>query len=128
MARKDLAEKMLKFKPKAIRWPGGNDLVGATIASRFQWNNTLGPLIDRPGRLGNWAAGTPMVLVLLKCTTSSTRLALVLLLVSGPGVDANGNSVPEADLEPYIQQQVDFVHFLLDKEGQFADLRQERRS
>ncbi len=39
------------------------------------------------------------------------------------GVDANGNSVPEADLEPYIQQQVDFVHFLLDKEGQFADLR-----
>lgn len=36
VVRSDVAEKMMKFKPKAIRWPGGNDLVGHSIASRFQ--------------------------------------------------------------------------------------------
>ncbi len=60
----------MKFKPKAIRWPGGNDLVGHSIASRFQWNNTIGPLMDRPGRLGTGLAGTPMVLVLSRCSAS----------------------------------------------------------
>lgn len=123
VARRDLAEMFLKFKPKAIRWPGGNDLVGATINSRFQWNNTLGPLENRPGRLGNWAGWNTDGLGAVEMYNFITKMGARIIVGLWAGVDANGNSVPLKDLEPYVQQQVDFVHFLLDTEGKFADLR-----
>ncbi|SPO23346.1 related to alpha-L-arabinofuranosidase I precursor [Ustilago trichophora] len=123
VARKDVAQKMLKFKPKAIRWPGGNDLVGYTIASRFQWNNTIGPLLDRPGRLGNWAGWNTDGLGVVEMYNFIQKVGARLIVGLWAGVDANGNSVPLNDLEPYVQQQVDFVHFLLDTEGKFAELR-----
>lgn len=34
--------------------PGGNNLEGISIADRFQWERTIGPLVDRPGRPGTW--------------------------------------------------------------------------
>ncbi|KAF6767147.1 Carbohydrate-binding, CenC-like protein [Kalmanozyma brasiliensis GHG001] len=123
VVRKDVAEKMMKFKPKAIRWPGGNDLVGHSIASRFQWNNTLGPLMDRPGRLGNWQGWNTDGLGVVEMYRFIEKIGARLIVGLWAGVDANGNSVPLKDLEPYIQQQVDFVHFLLDREGKWAELR-----
>ncbi|CDS82269.1 related to alpha-L-arabinofuranosidase I precursor [Sporisorium scitamineum] len=123
VVRKDVAEMMQQFKPKAIRWPGGNDLVGHTIASRFQWNNTIGPLINRPGRLGNWAGWNTDGLGVVEMYNFIQKIGARLIVGLWAGVDANGNSVPLKDLDPYIQQQVDFVHFLLDTEGKFAKLR-----
>ncbi|SJX61927.1 related to alpha-L-arabinofuranosidase I precursor [Sporisorium reilianum f. sp. reilianum] len=123
VARMDVANMMQTFKPKAIRWPGGNDLVGHTIASRFQWNNTIGPLIDRPGRLGNWAGWNTDGLGVVEMYNFIEKLGARLIVGLWAGVDANGNSVALKDLDPYIQQQVDFVHFLLDTKGKFAELR-----
>lgn len=123
VARKDLAEKMLSFKPKAIRWPGGNDLAGHTIASRFQWNNTIGPLVDRPGRLGNWQGWNTDGLGVVEMYDFIQKLGARLIVGLWNGVDANGDAVPVDDLEPYLQQQVDFVHFLLDTESKFAEMR-----
>lgn len=123
VARTDLAEKMLKFKPKAIRWPGGNDLVGHSIASRFQWNNTLGPLVHRPGRLGNWLGWNTDGLGVVEMYNFIQKLGARLIVGLWAGVDANGNSVDLDQLEPYIQQQVDFVHFLLDTDGEWAQKR-----
>ncbi|SNX83036.1 related to alpha-L-arabinofuranosidase I precursor [Melanopsichium pennsylvanicum] len=123
VVRKDVAEKMLQFKPKAIRYPGGSDLVGHTIASRFQWNNTIGPLLERPGRLGNWAGWNTEGLGVVEMYNFIQHLGARLIVGLWAGVDANGNSVNLDQLEPYVQQQVDFVHFLLDTTGHFAELR-----
>ncbi len=123
VARKDVAEKMLAFKPKAIRWPGGNDLAGHTIASRFQWNNTIGPLVDRPGRLGNWQGWNTDGLGAVEMYNFIEKLGARIIVGLWCGVDSDGNAVPVNDLEPYLQQQVDFVHFLLDTEGKFAEMR-----
>ncbi|KAJ1585475.1 hypothetical protein NDA12_001731 [Ustilago hordei] len=123
VARRDLAEKFLKFKPKAIRWPGGNDLTGATIESRFRWEKTIGPLEDRPGRLGNWAGWNTDGLGVVEMYNFISKMGARLIVGLWAGVDANGKSVPLKDLEPYVQEQVDFVHFLLDTKGKFAELR-----
>ncbi|GAC96120.1 glycoside hydrolase [Pseudozyma hubeiensis SY62] len=123
VARNDVAQKMLKFKPKAIRWPGGNDLVGHTIASRFQWNNTIGPLIDRPGRLGNWAGWNTDGLGVVEMYNFIQKMNARLIVGLWAGVDANNNSVLLKDLDPYVEQQIEFAHFLLDTEGKWADLR-----
>ena len=30
-------------------------LQGQTVDTRWQWNATVGPLVDRPGRVGDWS-------------------------------------------------------------------------
>ena len=38
---------LVDLKPKFLRFPGGNYLEGITIATRFDWKKTLGPLTQR---------------------------------------------------------------------------------
>jgi len=52
--RIDLMERMAAMHPKFLRLPGGNYLEGMTVASRFDWKKTLGPVINRPGHDGPW--------------------------------------------------------------------------
>ncbi|KAL8718435.1 MAG: hypothetical protein Q9225_004434 [Loekoesia sp. 1 TL-2023] len=52
--RADLAEAIYELRPKFLRFPGGNNLEGISVADRFQWNRTIGPLTERPGRPGAW--------------------------------------------------------------------------
>jgi alpha-N-arabinofuranosidase len=52
--RKDLAEHLAALQPKFLRFPGGNNLEGLSIQTRWDWKKTIGPLTERPGRPGNW--------------------------------------------------------------------------
>ena len=45
--RADLMEMMAAMHPKFLRLPGGNYLEGDQIEERFDWKNTIGPLVDR---------------------------------------------------------------------------------
>ncbi|KAE9400941.1 glycoside hydrolase [Gymnopus androsaceus JB14] len=53
--RIDLAEAMAATNPTVWRFPGGNNLEGDSIDTRWKWNETIGPLEDRPGRIGTWS-------------------------------------------------------------------------
>ena len=52
--RRDLGQHIKDLNPKFLRFPGGNNLEGYSIDQRWKWNETIGPLIDRPGRAGTW--------------------------------------------------------------------------
>ncbi len=52
--RIDLMEKLAAMHPQFLRFPGGNYLEGDTIAERFDWKKTIGPLVDRPGHRSPW--------------------------------------------------------------------------
>lgn len=52
--RKDLAERLKEMAPRYLRFPGGNNLEGYSIQTRWKWWKTIGPLKDRPGRPGDW--------------------------------------------------------------------------
>lgn len=52
--RKDLAEAFYDMKPKFLRFPGGNNLEGVSVQTRWNWRKTIGPLKDRPGRPADW--------------------------------------------------------------------------
>jgi alpha-L-arabinofuranosidase len=53
--RKDIAEAFYDLKPSFLRFPGGNNLEGVSVAARWNWRKTIGPLKDRPGRPGDWS-------------------------------------------------------------------------
>jgi alpha-N-arabinofuranosidase len=52
--RKDIGQALYDMKPKFLRFPGGNNLEGISVQTRWKWWKTIGPLKDRPGRIGNW--------------------------------------------------------------------------
>ncbi|KAK5941790.1 hypothetical protein PMZ80_005741 [Knufia obscura] len=52
--RKDLGETIVGLGSKFLRFPGGNNLEGYSIDQRWKWNETIGPLINRKGRVGDW--------------------------------------------------------------------------
>jgi alpha-N-arabinofuranosidase len=52
--RIDIMEKLAALHPKFLRFPGGNYLEGDSIADRFDWKKTIGPVEDRPGHWVCW--------------------------------------------------------------------------
>ena len=52
--RPDLMEAFAELNPKFFRLPGGNMLEGNTQTSWWKWNETIGPLKDRPGMPNVW--------------------------------------------------------------------------
>ena len=50
--RLDLMEMLASMHQKFLRLPGGNYLEGDQIDERFDWKNTIGPLVDRPTHRG----------------------------------------------------------------------------
>jgi alpha-N-arabinofuranosidase len=52
--RKDIAENLHDLQPKFLRWPGGNNLEGYSVQTRWKWWETIGPLHERWGRPGTW--------------------------------------------------------------------------
>jgi alpha-L-arabinofuranosidase len=53
--RVDLMENLKGIAPSFLRFPGGNNLEGSDPPHRWIWNETIGPLVDRPGRPGVWS-------------------------------------------------------------------------
>ena len=52
--RRDLAAGIKDLGAKFLRFPGGNNLEGYSIQQRWIWNETIGPLRYRKGRVGDW--------------------------------------------------------------------------
>lgn len=52
--RMDLAEAVNELNGKYLRLPGGNNLEGIASPYRWKWNETIGPIVTRPGRPGTW--------------------------------------------------------------------------
>ena len=55
--RIDIMQLLSDMKPTFLRLPGGNFLEGRTMADRFPWKQTIGPLEQRPGHWGCWGYG-----------------------------------------------------------------------
>ena len=52
--RRDLAEALKKLNPGVFRFPGGCIVEGTTIATRYQWKNSVGPVENRPININRW--------------------------------------------------------------------------
>jgi hypothetical protein len=55
---------------------------GQTIAQRWIWNNTIGPLTERPGRLGDWGyINTEYVPYTCNCRFDDSHLFFISIAV-----------------------------------------------
>ncbi|KAF9469657.1 glycoside hydrolase [Collybia nuda] len=114
--RIDLAEALDATQPSLWRFPGGNNLEGMSFDTRWKWNETIGPLEDRPGRVGDWGYSNTDGLGLMEYLNWAEDLDAVRIWAGISIANYSDLStwpvVPKADLQPYIEDGLNLIEFV----------------
>ncbi|KAG9078326.1 hypothetical protein FS749_009690 [Ceratobasidium sp. UAMH 11750] len=130
--RLDLAEAMAGTKPRVWRFPGGNNLEGHSIDRRWKWNETIGPLENRPGRFADWGYPNTDGLGLMEYLNWAEDLGAEPILGVWAGLAIGDYAdlstfpvVPEDQIQPYVQEVINEIHFITGdaKTNEWAKLR-----
>ncbi|KAH8899121.1 glycoside hydrolase family 51 protein [Thozetella sp. PMI_491] len=111
--RMDLAEKLADLNGKFFRFPGGNNLEGQSSPYLWKWDQTIGPIIDRPGRPGTWGYYNTDGLGLLELMQMTIDMNLEPILAVWGGLYLDGEVTSQADLQQYIDDTLNELEFLL---------------
>ncbi|KAF8600840.1 glycoside hydrolase [Ceratobasidium sp. AG-I] len=111
--RKDIVQSLADAKPSFFRFPGGNNLEGETVPQFWNWTKTVGPLVDRPGRFGDWTYWNTDGLGLLEYLLFCEDLGMELIMGVYAGYSILGGTVPAADLQPYIDLAISQIEFVM---------------
>ena len=116
--RKDLAESIKDLGTTFLRFPGGNNLEGYSIAERWKWNETIGPLRYRKGRPGTWEYINTNGLGFMEFLewTEDMEIERVLAIYSGYSLNIQGNegqSYPEEYMGSVLQEALDELEFCM---------------
>ncbi|OJD40265.1 alpha-n-arabinofuranosidase a [Diplodia corticola] len=110
-----------------LRFPGGNNLEGYSEDNRWKWNETLGPLEDRPGRQGTWGYPNTDALGLIEYFEwcEDMGLAPILGVWDGFALESGGNTPITGDaLTPYVDDVLNELEFILgDSSTTYGSLR-----
>jgi alpha-L-arabinofuranosidase len=111
--RIDLMDRLAALRPGFLRIPGGNYVEGRTIATRFNWQQTIGPIKDRPGHFdsaftGYWSQDG---MGLLEYLELAQELHARPILVVWDGYSIDGSVVPQSRLAPYVRSAVDEIQY-----------------
>ena len=111
--RADLMERMAGLHPTFLRLPGGNYLEGDTLRDWYNWEETIGPLVDRPGHQAPWGYWSTDGLGLLEFLEWCEDLKIEPVLAVYAGYSLRQEHVnPGKDLEPYVQSALDEVEYV----------------
>jgi len=110
--RIDLMQTLAAMKPAHLRLPGGNYLEGNTIATRFEWTNTIGPIEQRPGHPSPWGYFSDDGLGLLEYLEWCEDLNMQPVLAVYAGYSLDGEFVaPGEALAPYVQDALNEIQY-----------------
>ncbi|RPB01150.1 alpha-L-arabinofuranosidase A [Choiromyces venosus 120613-1] len=113
--RVDIAQKLEAMKPRFLRW-GGNNLEGNYLPYRWKWNETIGPLINRPGRQGTWSYentdGLGLIEYMQVRRTWCDDMGLEPVLGIWAGFYLGGPVISQAELGVYVQDALNEIEFL----------------
>ncbi|KAL0259617.1 hypothetical protein SLS55_005354 [Diplodia seriata] len=116
--RKDIAQAFYDMKPRFLRFPGGNNLEGVSVDTRWKWWKTIGPLKDRAGRPGNWnyfnTDGLGLMEYLEWC--EDMEIEPVLAVYAGFSLDIwgqSGTDWPQDRMPEVLQEAIDELEFCM---------------
>ena len=122
--RKDLVQLLYDLKPGFLRFPGGCIVEGRTLAKRYQWKNTIGPVEDRTVLINRWNTEfkhrlTPdyfqsFGLGFFEYFQLAEDIGAEPLPILNCGMACQFNTaelVPLDKLDPYVQDALDLIEF-----------------
>jgi alpha-L-arabinofuranosidase len=111
--RKDLMQMLVDLHPKFLRFPGGNYVEGDTVATRFDWKKTIGPIEERPGHQCPWGYRSTDGLGLLEFLEWCDDMKAEPVLAVYAGYSLRGIHVnPGADLEPFVEDALEEIEYV----------------
>ncbi len=111
--RPDLMERMAALHPKFLRLPGGNYLEGDTLQDWYNFKETIGPMVDRPGHQAPWTYWSTDAMGLLEFLNWTEDLHIEPVLAVYAGYALKGEHVtPGPNLQPYVQAAIDEVEYV----------------
>ncbi|KAI9642031.1 hypothetical protein NHQ30_009902 [Ciborinia camelliae] len=112
--RDDVGKFLEELKPSFFRFPGGNNLEGSSPGNRWKWNETIGPVQNRPGRQGDWGYPNTDALGLMEYLQFISDVGMVPVLAVWSGLSLSGGGVLSGTaLTPYVNDILDELEFLL---------------
>lgn len=122
--RKDLVQLLADMKPGFLRFPGGCIVEGRTLARRYQWKKTVGPVEERELLINRWNMEfahrpTPdyfqsFGLGFYEYFQLAEDLGATPMPIVGCGMACQFNTaelVPLDQLGPYVQDALDLIEF-----------------
>ncbi|KAJ5675663.1 Glycoside hydrolase superfamily [Penicillium macrosclerotiorum] len=123
--REDVAGLLESANFSFLRFPGGNNIEGLEIDSRWKWNTTIGSLTSRPGRESDWFYPNTDALGLDEYLWWCQDMKMTPLLAVWAG-KSYGGIVSGPDLVPYVDDIMDELEYLLgDSKTHFGKLREQ---
>ena len=124
--RADLVQRIADLKPGFIRFPGGCIVEGRTLANRYQWKNTVGPVENRGMIYNRWnvefadrgqgahdyyqSFRVGFFEYFQLCADLGAK-PLPILNCGMACQFSSGELVPLDELEPYVQDALDLIEF-----------------
>ena len=113
--REDIMQMLADMKPAFLRFPGGNYLEGNTAPTRFNWEQTLGDVSQRPGHMDDawryWSSDGMGLLEFLDWC-EDLHMQPVLALYAGYSLRNGANFAPGPDLQPYVNEALDEIEYV----------------
>ena len=122
--RKDLVQLLYDLKPGFLRFPGGCIVEGRTLAKRYQWKKTVGPVDERTVLVNRWNTEfrhrpTPdyfqsFGLGFFEYFQLAEDIGAEPLPILNCGMACQFNTgelVPLEQLDPYVQDALDLIEF-----------------
>ena len=122
--RKDLVELLNDMDPGFLRFPGGCIVEGRTLAQRYQWKKTVGPIENRKLLINRWNTEfnhrpapdyfQSFGIGFFEYFQLAEDMGAEPLPILGCGIACQFNTgelVPLKDLGPYVQDALDLIEF-----------------
>ena len=122
--RADLAQALYDLNPGVLRFPGGCIIEGNSLATRYQWKNSVGPVENRPLNENRWNYTfkhkafpdyfQSYGLGFFEFFQLSEDIGAEPLPVISCGLSCQYEShevVPLDELQPYVQDALDLIEF-----------------
>ncbi|GAT21099.1 LOW QUALITY PROTEIN: alpha-L-arabinofuranosidase E [Aspergillus luchuensis] len=88
-------------------------LEGASPSDRWKWNETIGPVVDRPGREGDWSYPNTDALGLDEYLQWCEDMDMEPLLAVWSGLSLGGGIVSGSALDPYVDDILNELEYVL---------------
>ncbi|CAM0872953.1 unnamed protein product [Alopecurus aequalis] len=109
--RIDLASMLANLKPKFLKFPGGNYVMGNYLLNAFRWSETVGPWEERPGHFNDvWGYWTDDGLGLFEFLQLAEDIGASPVWVVNDGASRN-EQIPPATIAAFVKDVVDGIEF-----------------
>nr|CAB3500987.1 unnamed protein product [Digitaria exilis] len=109
--RNDLASMLANLKPRFLKFPGGNYVMGNYLTNAFRWSETIGPWEERPGHFNDaWAYWTDDGLGFFEFLQLAEDLGACPVWVVNDGASLN-EEVPSATIAAFVKDVVNGIEF-----------------